>query len=607
MIKNFIVTWIKYLLYFILVFVIPNSSTFATCDWQDVNALIDTYSQIEPENDHKVKKTQEIFERVRAVTNTDTLANLVVINSENKPWAVALPKNHVVLSRGAIDVIIQHAPEAEIDARLAFVLGHELAHLAHDDFLQLNVRTTCFTPNNFSKEPSEEEVKELAADQKGFIYAAMAGYDVGVLLKSTPEKPNFLVHWIQHIGPSDESQSKMEERTVRLNQHLQEIHRKIPYFEFGVRLAHLDDQCGDAVYFLEEFKKFLWSREVLNNLGVCYLQRARQSMEDEHAQFYWMPTVLDTETQWSGVSRHAEVELSNQFLRNISLTRRMKDFLERAQSELEQAVKADKNYVPAWINLAVVDLYLGKPFDARSRLEEARKLAPNNLEVQGLIAIAVYEGSENDLDLWPQAVKRLEELVSQPGVPLSVIFNLARLSEIRLRNHEAFSSWKRLASKINDLPPKIRQIICKKPNLSQACSRTVENELVISPPWQWPISFEQEISLREQPAIMKVLKSWGEAIPIDFHTKQSKTRIQGNIYQSLDRHIEILELNNYVVMQVLKGDHLATIKDLPKYCGQPIRKSTIAQGKLWSCNTWTALELNGQIREVWGVGNYFER
>jgi len=594
MIKNSIIIWVRYWLYVTLIFAIPSHSTLAICDWKDANSLVDTYGKIEPEEDNKVAKAQEIFERVRAVASTDTLPTLVVIKSKNKPWAVALPKNHVVLSQGAIEVIYQHATEPEIEARLAFVLGHELAHLAHDDFLQLKMRMTgsCFAQDKSSE---EVETKELAADQKGFIYAAMAGYDVGRLLKSSPERPNFLVHWIQQIAPSALSQLEMEKRASLLTQHLQEINGKILYFKFGVRLAHFD-QCADAMYFLEEFQKIFWSREVLNNLGVCDLQLARQNMESEQSEFYWMPAVLDTETQLTGITRTAGAETSK-MLRQIPLKRRAKDYLEKAKTELEQAVKADQNYAPARINLAVVDLYLGKPSDARSRLEEAKKLAPNDLEIQGLIAIALYEGSEIDLDLWPQSVKRLEDLASQPAVPWSVIFNLARLLELRPRSNEAYQYWKQLASKIENLPFSICEIVRQRANLTQSCQE-VHKKPVATPPWQWPIPLEQTRSaLSEQPQTMKMLKSWGKSIPFDLHANAEKLR--GHFYLSPDQHIEILELGDYVAIQVLKGDNLVATQNWSNYCGQPVRKRTIVSGYLWSCDNWTALELQGQIREVW--------
>ncbi len=46
--------------------------------------------------------------------------------------------------------------------------------------------------------------------------------------------------------------------------------------------------------------------------------------------------------------------------------------------------------------------------------------------------------------------------------------------------------------------------------------------------------------------------------------------------------------------------NLVATQNLSNYCGQPIRKRTIVSGYLWSCDNWTALELQGQIREVWG-------
>lgn len=77
-----------------------------------------------------------MFERVRAVAdkNSKRLPRLVVVSSRADPWAIALPSGHVVLSKEAVAICHAQASLAESEARLAFVLGHELAHLAHDDF-----------------------------------------------------------------------------------------------------------------------------------------------------------------------------------------------------------------------------------------------------------------------------------------------------------------------------------------------------------------------------------------------------------------------------------------------------------------------------------------
>ena len=50
-------------------------------------------------------------------------------------------------------------------------------------------------------------------------------------------------------------------------------------------------------------------------------------------------------------------------------------------------------------------------------LAEAHELVPEDLSLQGLEALALYEQSEVGLDLWPTAVAKLEKLVASPEAP----------------------------------------------------------------------------------------------------------------------------------------------------------------------------------------------
>jgi len=86
------------------------------------------------------------------------------------------------------------------------VLGHELAHLAHDDFWHQEVygflaaRSGTRGLADFMQSHQTAKEQELAADDKGFIYAAMAGYAVGLLVKNQAGKPDFFAFWMQQTN-----------------------------------------------------------------------------------------------------------------------------------------------------------------------------------------------------------------------------------------------------------------------------------------------------------------------------------------------------------------------------------------------------------------------
>jgi Putative Zn-dependent protease, contains TPR repeats len=174
----------------------------------EVAFYIDTYGEVRLEQDPEVANAHRVFERVRAAAdkNSKRLSKLVVVNSGVDPWAIALPAGHIVLSKQAVAICHQQVSLTEADARLAFVLGHELAHLAHDDFWHhevhgfLAAHTGTRQLADFLRAHQEIEEWELAADDKGFIYAAMTGYPVDLLLKTGAGKPHFFDFWMQQTN-----------------------------------------------------------------------------------------------------------------------------------------------------------------------------------------------------------------------------------------------------------------------------------------------------------------------------------------------------------------------------------------------------------------------
>jgi predicted Zn-dependent protease len=150
----------------------------------EVAFYIDNYGELTEKQDPRVAEAHRVFKRVRSVAdqNSKRLAKLVVINNKNNVWAIALPAGHIFLSRQVLDIVHRNASVEIAEARLAFVLGHELAHLANDDFWHYEVES--FMQNTadaqkiseFINQNFEARQAELAADDKGYLYAAMAGY-----------------------------------------------------------------------------------------------------------------------------------------------------------------------------------------------------------------------------------------------------------------------------------------------------------------------------------------------------------------------------------------------------------------------------------------------
>jgi hypothetical protein len=155
--------------------------------------------------------------------------------------------------------------------------------------------------------------------------------------------------------------------------------------------------------------------------------------------------------------------------------------------------------------------------------------------------------------------------------------------------------WDYLAHEANTLPEPIRALVCRQPNT--VCDTKPSRHQ--PPPWKWPIPFgELQDFSKHRATLMNRLSDWEEATPIKFLPDNQV----GHIYQHPHGRAEVLELDNYVQLQILKGDNLSSVNQLSNYCGQPLRQRTLARGDLWSCGNWAALTFDGQkVLEVWQV------
>ncbi len=559
----------------------------------EVAFYIASYGEVRPDQNLQVARAHRVFQRVRRVAdrNAKRPPRLVVVNSPAKPWAVALPAGHIVLSLEAVNACHRGADATEAEARLAFVIGHELAHLAADDFWHHEVhgflasRPGAGPINAYLRSQRHNRARELAADDRGYLYAAMAGFPVESLAKR-----GFFERWmVQPQTRVESSHPSARQRATLLRARLQNLRDKLGFFHFGVRLGHFD-YCDDGVYFLREFQKVFPGREVLNNIGYCYLNMALREMSPGRAYFYWLPLVLDTETRATGLP-------SRQTGDTIKSLRQAANgeghgFLQDAVDFLSRAAAADAAYLPARLNLAAAYLYLGEPHKARAVIQEALELAPRDSVTRVLEAISLYEQSDAGLDLWPTAVERLEKFAA--GSPLAA-FNLARLLEVRPRATAARDYWNRLATGIADLPGPLREVVCARQSLTPAWRCGNERPRAARPlPWTWPLPAAGLARLSQGDAAR--LAGW-QTTPFDWYRGQ----LHGRIYRRPDGGAEVLELDRFVQMQVLRNGSLGSVATLPDYCPRPLRRRELAQGVVWSCTDWAALSHGQRITEVWWV------
>jgi Zn-dependent protease with chaperone function len=567
--------------YFSIVLLLLTLNSFAAPE-DSVQYYIDNYGRANT-TDKLVRRVHKIFNKLKLVADKrhHRLPKLVIVKDVNSPYALAaaLPDGYIVLSKHAVNIFYKNVSLIEGDTRAAFVLGHELAHLANDDFWHreffckinhfiINIMNLC--PNikkiyyeNYAKQ------KELKADNQGFIYAAMAGYSVDKLLAKGNNQQNFFKSWEQQGFRTDKTHPTPEERANQLQTRLQALLEIIPYFKFGVRLSHFDS-CNDAIYFLREFAKHFPAREVYNNLGICELQMARKALGKD-AYTYWLPFVLDATTSLENLPYGS---------RGDAATLAM-PFLENAKEYFKLALEMEPSYIAANVNLAITTLYMGEIYQARVAIEKAHKLAPLNLEIQAIRTVILYqEGKQSPyVDMWPYVMRQLEKLMQETNASLSVQYNIARLLEQRKRNR-AKKFWQKLAKQALKLPAPIRDIVCKKTNCRQQQQRHNSKK------WKLPINLGVETYNN------KTLHKW----------QKNQLRLYDlyeQIYQDPKDSVSILALREVVEMVVLKKINIK-INQLQSSCTQELTQRSLVNGKLLSCgNFWAGLIVDNKVKEVW--------
>ncbi len=251
--------------------------------------------EISPDEDPKVKDAHDIFERLLSGwEETRILPKLYVVRSEAGPWAASLDDGSILLSRQAINICFQSEAKGGRD-RLAFVLGHELAHqradhLWHRRFFrlasqqppQVRGRMLSDIPVN-QLEVADLEAKETQADRDGLLLMAITGFDPYSIAGS---QSRFFTEWVESIWgepckkkADSEACAKAKNRAVRVQTYLQEIANRTTLFDLGIQ-AYATGRYEEARIFFTAFGREYPRREVHNNIGLTFVGEAMNIRKD---------------------------------------------------------------------------------------------------------------------------------------------------------------------------------------------------------------------------------------------------------------------------------------------------------------------------------------
>jgi tetratricopeptide (TPR) repeat protein len=377
------------------------------------------------------KDAREVFDNLLRVADkpAGVLPQLYVFSNLDFGQVFALPDGSVILPLKVIKFCFKN--EAYGKARLAFILGHELKHIVHRDYWTIEQIFTFAQNANTSQLPFEaRKAFETQADEYGILYAALAGYDVRAIIGPGN---SFIPEYIDSAGIKVHdglTNNSPEERLKAVNRRLGDILTHLDLFEFGVRLYAIG-KYDAAIELLQKFVTQFPSREVYNNLGLCYYQKARE----HYAK--WKSEAADKDphlifrvsVQVDPISRLRTKSAEQQFFHEM---------IDKAISYLEEAKARDANYIPALNNLGCAYLLKGETDFAKGYFKKAKELDSNCKEALNNLGVAdIVEGNATAAEkLFKDALKM------HPDYP-EPIYNLGRLYQQIGRITEATAYFNR--------------------------------------------------------------------------------------------------------------------------------------------------------------------
>jgi len=549
---------------------------------------VDAYESVNSAKLPEVVRVQKIFDKLRAVVGTKQTiaAELLIIDSDGKPWAAALSDQTVVLTTGAIEIFYSEGDKELGDTRAAFVLGHELAHLNTQDLFHVKAFNG---EKNYYQNPDSLN-QEMRADLNGFSYASIAGYNTPRLLSG---REDFFNYWAEQL-PLVEGlkHPSTAQRSKNLQLAFSGILREIPFYRLGVVLAQAG-RYKDAKNILTDYLKKggAKTKELYINLGYTHLQLAREAMSDEQAYKYWIPTLLEFDA----------IEVTRSMFGG-TLGEEALAHLNKAEEYLKIALDMDENDYVTLVNLTATYLY--KPSSIHKAYASIKSaidldIASENLKIQ-LLSIYHLVRLADDFDggdRWTAAKNWHENAINENNVGDNIIYNMARMLDDRGRDDAAQRYWKTLLERRDKLPAVYRERACVRMGLDEnACNKNIKPLANKA----WPArNVPVSVDVREKRAKKCLRQHWTPDV-LARDVGDTAIRIYTDQYANeaivIDNYVEV-----YLKRDIALNSEYGTVERLADQFGDFLtsQPTGIKGQALYKFQGASALVVNGYVQELW--------
>lgn len=566
---------------------------------------LDSFGAVDAASYPLAGRVSDVFSKLLRVADRTEYKDpgLLLIDSNDWPWAIALPDNNVVLSRGAVNLCYRDVSPEQGDARLAMILGHELGHLAEDDYwhrdvyLSLSAATEQGTDDVLKfigersglVDASSDQWKsivrdrELKADDRGFIYAALAGYDTGLLIDSGQN--SFFHYWTEQTSAAPgEFHLSADDRAAYLRARSGSLTDIAELYRLGVALVHLGE-LGLAEKIFKQVLTVFPAHEVYNNLGFIYLQRSLESISLDVDQVFWMPASFDTAPETPGLKTR---DLGSA----LAADDPMKG-LDEAGRYFDLAIKKNPGYIAGYLNLATAHFYRQKYNSAAAVLAEARDIVngPDSgqgdryAEIESLWQVTMLHSLRGSVDYLPVATDKLQELAASEHVAPSVLFNLAQLHHLAKQDDKAVTQWQRLDQNGYSIPEPFASV--------SRFRRTGTTEITAAPADDTGLGKLLDVIPHQAP------DTQAASLPVSLH---NAPLVRTGAAPQSKAGIREYRLNQQPILRINRLPEGVDLTQLDQCCGKPVSRQKTTLGEVRNYGLWVALVEQGEVTEVWQSG-----
>jgi tetratricopeptide (TPR) repeat protein len=330
---------LKYFLFFVFI-------------WQNTNG-----QSFLSENSFKFKTSDQVFNQLCNSFANDLPEPSLKIALRGKKKYIArfepTPIPTVYIDEELYDLCRKNGSDSL--SSLALILGHELAHYYRRD----NFYSTYSIAD--AQLIKEGKLLETMADFEACFHAQLAGYNSNIFGKTLD-----LVYDFYDLPTQIEGYNPKEYRKQAYSSKRKELVKYQAVFKAGIALYAAGRFDLAALHF-KELSRVFPSREILNNLGVSYLQIGLQDINYSSQEFI-LPLEIDVKNRMTGNTRG----LIND------------DMMLLAIKMFSKAVSVDPAYWPSRINLAAAYIAQKKYPSATHTIEEGKNPPADALGVLGI-------------------------------------------------------------------------------------------------------------------------------------------------------------------------------------------------------------------------------